>query len=43
MALPTTDSWMQGLGLPSRLFSESGLGGSDCELCEEVDDDGAGP
>jgi HSP20 family protein len=38
MALPTTDSWMQGLDLPSRLFSEGGLGGSDYELYEENGD-----
>jgi HSP20 family protein len=34
---PTTSSWTQGLGLPSRVFGNSGLGfgGTDYELYEE--------
>lgn len=38
MALPTTDSWMQGLDLSSRLLGEGGFGGSDYELYEEAGD-----
>jgi HSP20 family protein len=38
MALPTTDSWMQNLDLPSRLFGEGSFGGSDYELYEEDGD-----